>query len=60
MLLTCDQNFAYQQNLHGRKLAVVIVATNSWPKMKPFASRIATAIDFARKGQITHIDLAEL
>ena len=35
VLLTCDQNFAYQQNLHGRKLAVVIVATNSWPKMKP-------------------------
>jgi hypothetical protein len=60
VLLTCDQNFAHQQNLRGRKLAIVIISTNSWPKMKPLAARVASAVAFAQKGQITRIDLTDL
>ena len=60
VLLTCDQNYKYQQNMWGRKLAVVILSTNHWPTLKPFAGRIATAVEFARKGAITRVDLTQL
>jgi hypothetical protein len=29
-LITSDQNFAFQQNLTGRNIAVVILSTNRW------------------------------
>jgi len=28
LLLTCDQNISYQQNLKGRQLALVVLSTN--------------------------------
>jgi hypothetical protein len=29
LLLTCDQNISYQQNLNGRRLALVVLTKNS-------------------------------
>ena len=37
LLVTCDQNVPYQQNLAGRK-------SNHWPTLRQVASRIATVI----------------
>ena len=31
MVVTCDQNIPYQQNLLERRIAVVILSTNRWP-----------------------------
>jgi hypothetical protein len=30
VLLTCDQNIVYQQNLAQRKLALVVLGSNIW------------------------------
>ena len=60
LVLTCDQNYAYQQSFGKRKIAVVILSSNRWPQIEPLTARIRQAVDFAQKGQITHIDLAEL
>jgi hypothetical protein len=30
-LITTDQNLRYQQNLTGRRLAVLVLPTTSWP-----------------------------
>ena len=60
VLLTCDQNVRYQQNLTGRRLAIVILSTNHWPSLRPVASRIATAIDFAQPGQVVRMDIAAI
>jgi hypothetical protein len=59
VLVTCDQNYPYQQNLQGRKIAILILSSNRWPLIRPSASRIASAVDFAQKGSLTRIDLAE-
>lgn len=59
LVLTCDQNYEFRQNMRGRKLAVVILPTNHWPTLKSSA-RIAKAIDFAQKGSITRVELAGL
>jgi len=33
-LVTTDQNLKYQQNLRGRKLAILVLPTTSWPKIQ--------------------------
>ena len=46
LLLSCDRNIQYQQNLAGRKLTLVILSSNHWPTLRRFAARIAAAVDF--------------
>ena len=60
LLLTCDQNVRYQQNLTVRKLALVILSSNHWPTLRRIALRIATAVDFVQTGQIVKIDVGNL
>jgi hypothetical protein len=60
LLLTCDQNVRYQQNLATRKLALVILSSNHWPTLRRVAARIATAVDFVQTGQIVKVDVAML
>ena len=60
VLVTCDQNLRFQQNLADRKLAIVVLSTNHWPTLRPVAARIATAVDFARRGQVVTVDIARL
>jgi hypothetical protein len=60
MLLTCDQNVRYQQNLSTRKLAVVILSTNHWPSVREVADKVAIKIDFVQIGQLVRIDINSL
>ena len=60
LLLTCDQNVRYQQNLASRKLALVILSSNHWPTLRRIAARIATAVDFVQTGNIVRVDVAML
>lgn len=60
LLLTCDQNVRYQQNLTGRAVALVVLSSNHWPTLRRVAARIATAVDFVQKGQIVRVDIAAL
>jgi predicted nuclease of predicted toxin-antitoxin system len=45
VLVTADQGLNYQQNLKGRKLAVVVLSTNKNSLVIGNALRIAAAID---------------
>lgn len=60
LLLTCDQNVRYQQNLTSRKLALVVLSSNHWPTLRRVAARIATAVDFVQIGQIVRVDVTLL
>jgi hypothetical protein len=42
VLVTTDQNFRYQQNLSKRRIALVVIGTTSWPRIK---NRVAAVID---------------
>ena len=60
LLLTCDQNIQHQQNLTGRKLALLVLSSNHWPTLRLVAARIASAVDFVQAGQLVRIDVAQL
>jgi len=52
VLVTTDQNLRYQQNLAGRRLAILVLPTTSWPRLQPHAAAIAAAIFGLRPGEL--------
>jgi predicted nuclease of predicted toxin-antitoxin system len=49
-LVTADQNLFYQQNLKGRKLALVGLSTNDWSTIQQAPELVARAIDAVTPG----------
>ena len=45
VLVTTDQNLRFQQNLVGRKLAILVLPTTSWPKIQVRLPQIIAAIN---------------
>ena len=58
LLITTDQALRTQQNLSGRKLAILVLPFASWPKLEPDAPKIASRIANLRAGEYVEIDLA--
>lgn len=44
LLITTDRNLKYQQNLAGRKLAILVLLSTSWPRIQLKLDEIKTAI----------------
>jgi len=56
VLLTTDKNMRYQQNLAGRRIAVVVLGRQQWPSLRPHVQRVVEAIKAAAPGSYTEID----
>jgi hypothetical protein len=59
VLLTTDTNLPHQQNLKSRKLAIVILSKNRWSLVRPMMQQIANAVNAARPGTCTLVDIPE-
>lgn len=57
LFVTTDQNLRYQQNLGGRRLAILVLGSTSWPRLQPQAARIQAAIDASTRGSYTELDI---
>jgi hypothetical protein len=57
VLITSDQNIRYQQNLTGRKLALVVFDSNIWPIVRNHEAAIAAAPDAAAPGTYQFIEM---
>ena len=57
LLLTADKNLAYQQNLKGRALAIVVLSTNDWSTIEANATPIIDAVDAATPGSFQTVSL---
>jgi hypothetical protein len=57
VLLTTDTHLPHQQNLEGRKLAIVILSRNRWSLVRPVMQQIAKAVNAARPGTCTVVDI---
>ena len=45
VLLSTDKNIRYQQNLTGRKIALVVLGNQQWPIVRLHLDRIAAVVD---------------
>lgn len=57
VFVTTDQNLRYQQNLAGRKLAILVLPFASWPKLQSHIPEIVSAIDGMSPGQYLELVL---
>ena len=53
--VTTDLNLRHQQNLTGRRIAVVVLSTPSWPRIQRVIDRVVCAVDAARPGTYTEV-----
>jgi hypothetical protein len=60
IMVTCDQNIQYQQNLSGRRISMVVLGSNIWPAMQPKIAEIVAAVQRASPGSFEFIDIAPL
>lgn len=52
VFITTDQNLRYQQTLAGRRLAILVLPTTSWPRLRVHAPAIAAAVAALRPGEL--------
>ena len=56
VFVTGDQNLAYQQNLAGRKMAIVTLSTIDWTILRDNLSLITAAVDKATAGSFVSVE----
>jgi predicted nuclease of predicted toxin-antitoxin system len=58
VMVTTDKNLRYQQNLSGRKLAIVVLPTTSWPKIRDRVAEVASALAGMASGDYRELTFA--
>lgn len=58
VLVTTDQNLRYQQNLTGRKIAIVVLTTTSWPRIERAVELVAKAVDSAAPSSYVEVPIS--
>jgi predicted nuclease of predicted toxin-antitoxin system len=51
VFITTDQNLRYQQNISERSLAILVLPTTSWPRLKTFTDLILSEVSQAQPGE---------
>jgi hypothetical protein len=51
LFITTDQNLRRQQQLSGRRLAVIVLPTTRWPEIQRHLAEVASAVDSIQPGQ---------
>ena len=57
VLLTADKNMRYQQNLTGRRIALVVLSTPQWPLVRLHLDIIAAAVNAATPGSYAEVNI---
>jgi len=57
VFVTTDQNLRYQQNLKNRTIAIVVLMSASWPRIKKRADNIAQTINALGKSDYIEVEI---
>jgi hypothetical protein len=57
VMVTCDQNIRYQQNLASREIALVVLGSNRWPYLRRHVPEIVSAVNDASIGSYAFIEV---
>lgn len=57
-LITTDRNLRYQQNLGGRRLAILVLPTTSWPTIQRHLFEVTAAVNELRSGDFVELTLS--
>lgn len=57
VLVTTDSNLRYQQNLAARRIAVVVLATTSWPRIRGAVAQVVSAMNSTSVGSYIEVPI---
>jgi hypothetical protein len=57
VFVTGDKNIRYQQNLVGRRIAIVVLSTPQWPLVRLHAEKIVAAVNAAIPGGYVEVEI---
>jgi hypothetical protein len=57
LFITADQELTYQQNLTGRRMAVLVLSTNNWDFIKAGIAEIRAAIEEVTPGSYAEVEI---
>jgi hypothetical protein len=55
LFVTADKYIQHQQNLTGRKIAIVVLGNAQWPVLRRYVEWVAEAVDAATPGSYTEL-----
>jgi len=55
LLVTTDQSLQHEQRLTGRKLAILVLPTTSWPEIQRHTGVIIDAVDAIQPGELREL-----
>ena len=59
VLMTTDKNIRHQQNLAGRKIAVIVLGKGRWRLIRACLPQIFAAVGAATPGSYTEVDIPD-
>ena len=57
VFVTTDQNLKYQQNMTTRKMAILVLLTTSWPRIKPHGATVCQMIENLASGEYQECEI---
>ena len=57
VLVTTDTNLPYQQNLADRRIAVVVLTTTSWPRIRVAVEHVASVVNSVSVGSYVEVPI---
>ena len=57
LLITTDQNLKYQQNLANRQIAILVLLTTSWPRIRIQVDEISAIVDEITVGDYKEVEV---
>jgi predicted nuclease of predicted toxin-antitoxin system len=57
LLVTPDKNMRYQQNLQGRKIAIIVLGNAQWPVLRRYVDKVVAAVNAATPGSFAEVDI---
>ena len=57
LLLTADKNMSYQQNLSGRKIALIVLGNSPWPVVQLHIAAITASVNAATIGSFDEVEI---
>jgi hypothetical protein len=58
LLVTTDQRIRYQQNLKGRKIAIVVLSgSTKWSRVRLYLDQVAVTVNAATPGSYTEVEI---
>jgi hypothetical protein len=57
LLLTTDKNIRFQQNLRGRKIAIVVLGNSAWRTVRKHLDQVAAVVNAATPGSYAEVQI---